>query len=58
VVPSFDDIHIIEGQGTVGVEIAEQLGAEPPAVVVPCGGGGLSAEMRAGACFCSRIYAR
>jgi threonine dehydratase len=43
VVPSFDDIHIIEGQGTVGVEIAEQLGAEPPAVVVPCGGGGLSA---------------
>jgi threonine dehydratase len=43
VVPSFDDIHIIEGQGSVGVEIAEQLGAAPPLVVVPCGGGGLSA---------------
>ena len=42
VVPSFDDIDIIEGQGTVGVEIREQLGTEPPLVVVPCGGGGLS----------------
>ncbi len=42
VVPSFDDIDIIEGQGTAGVEIREQLGAEPPLVVVPCGGGGLS----------------
>ena len=43
VVPSFDDVDIIEGQGTVGIEIADQLGAAPPAVVVPCGGGGLSA---------------
>jgi threonine dehydratase len=43
VVPSFDDVDIIEGQGTVGVEIATQLGGEPPQVVVPCGGGGLSA---------------
>lgn len=43
VVPSFDDVDIIEGQGTVGVEIAGQLGREPPAVAVPCGGGGLSA---------------
>lgn len=42
VVPSFDDIDIVEGQGTVGVEIREQLGGEPPLVVVPCGGGGLS----------------
>ena len=42
-VPSFDDIDIIEGQGTAGVEIADQLGAEPPMVIVPCGGGGLSA---------------
>ncbi|MFN3726119.1 MAG: threonine/serine dehydratase [Allosphingosinicella sp.] len=42
VVPSFDDIDIIEGQGTAGVEIREQLAAEPPLVVVPCGGGGLS----------------
>jgi threonine dehydratase len=43
IVPSFDDVDIIEGQGTAGVEIAEQLGREPPAVAVPCGGGGLSA---------------
>jgi threonine dehydratase len=42
-VPSFDDVDVIEGQGSVGVEIAAQLGGEPPAVVVPCGGGGLSA---------------
>lgn len=43
VVPSFDDVHIIEGQGTTGAEISEQLGHEPPQVIVPCGGGGLSA---------------
>jgi threonine dehydratase len=43
VVPSFDDVDIIEGQGTAGVEIDEQLGAKPPVVLVPCGGGGLSA---------------
>jgi threonine dehydratase len=42
-VPSFDDVDIIEGQGSVGVEIREQLGAAPDKVVVPCGGGGLSA---------------
>ena len=42
VVPSFDDIDIVEGQGTAGIEIGEQLGHEPPLVVVPCGGGGLS----------------
>ena len=42
VVPSFDDPHVIAGQGTVGLEIAQQLGAEPPAVAVPCGGGGLA----------------
>jgi threonine dehydratase len=41
-VPSFDDVDVIEGQGSVGVEIAGQLGAPPPMVVVPCGGGGLS----------------
>jgi threonine dehydratase len=42
-VPSFDDVDVIEGQGTTGVEIAEQLGEAPDKVVVPCGGGGLSA---------------
>ena len=42
-VPSFDDVDVIEGQGSVGVEIAEQLGGRPDKVLVPCGGGGLSA---------------
>jgi len=42
-VPSFDDVDVIEGQGSVGVEIADQLGTDPPMAIVPCGGGGLSA---------------
>jgi threonine dehydratase len=41
-VPSFDDIDVIEGQGTAGIEIADQLGHAPAQVVIPCGGGGLS----------------
>jgi threonine dehydratase len=42
-VPSFDDVDVIEGQGSVGTEIADQLGARPDRILVPCGGGGLSA---------------
>ena len=42
-VPSFDDVDIIEGQGSLGVEIADQLGTMPDKVIIPCGGGGLSA---------------
>jgi threonine dehydratase len=42
VVPSFDDPDIVAGQGTVGLEILAELGDEPDAVVVPCGGGGLA----------------
>jgi threonine dehydratase len=42
-VPSFDDPWIIEGQGSCGLEAAEQLGFAPTQVIVPCGGGGLSA---------------
>lgn len=41
-VPSFDDVDVIEGQGSVGVEIRAQLGGAPDKVLVPCGGGGLS----------------
>jgi len=44
-VPSFDDPDVIEGQGTAGLEIAEQLGHAPARVVTPCGGGGLSAGL-------------
>jgi len=46
VVPSFDDPHIVAGQGTVGLELLDQLaeaGTPPPKrIVVPTGGGGLS----------------
>ena len=46
VVPSYDDPHIVAGQGTVGLEILEQLeeaGVPPPArILVNCGGGGLT----------------
>ena len=38
----FDDARIIAGQGTVGLEIMEDL-ADFDAVVIPVGGGGLSA---------------
>ena len=42
VVPSFDDERIVAGQGTVGLEIVQQLGRTPARIVVPCGGGGLA----------------
>jgi threonine dehydratase len=41
-VPSFDDVDVIEGQGSAGVEIEAQLGGSPDKLLVPCGGGGLS----------------
>ncbi len=37
----FDDRHVIAGQGTVGLEVMEEL-ADFDAVVIPVGGGGLS----------------
>jgi threonine dehydratase len=46
IVPPFDDPRIIAGQGTIGLELVEQagaMGAALDAVVIPCGGGGLSA---------------
>ena len=43
VVPSFDDPYIVAGQGSVGIEILDQLGRSPRRMVVPCGGGGLAA---------------
>lgn len=46
-VPSFDDVDIVAGQGTVGLEVAAQLAAlgegAPRQLIVPCGGGGLAA---------------
>ena len=46
VVPAFDDEHIIAGQGTVGLELAqdaERLGLHVDLAVLPIGGGGLIA---------------
>jgi len=40
-IPPFDDYRIIEGQGTVGVEILEDL-SDIDYLFVPVGGGGLS----------------
>lgn len=45
-VPSFDDFHIISGQGTAGLELVHQarhVGAKLDDVVICCGGGGLTA---------------
>jgi threonine dehydratase len=45
-VPAYDDPDIVAGQGTVGLEIAEdarRLGLEPDLALVCCGGGGLVA---------------
>jgi threonine dehydratase len=42
-VPPFDDPRVIAGQGTVALEVVEQLGRPPDLLVVPVGGGGLLA---------------
>ena len=39
-VPPYDDLRTIAGQGTIAVELLDQLNAEPDLVVVPVGGGG------------------
>ena len=41
IVPSFDDPHIIAGQGTAGLEFAEQLEAPLDHLICCTGGGGL-----------------
>jgi threonine dehydratase len=41
----FDDPRVVAGQGTVGVEIAEQCQDRIDTVIVPVGGGGLLAGM-------------
>ncbi|WP_208949153.1 pyridoxal-phosphate dependent enzyme [Streptomyces violaceusniger] len=44
-IPPFDDVRVMAGQGTVGLEVAEQareLGLTPDVVLVNCSGGGLA----------------
>lgn len=43
----FDDLEVIAGQGTVGIEITQQLAEPPDAIFVPIGGGGLAAGVAA-----------
>ncbi len=43
----FDDDDVIEGQASVAVEIEDQLGGVPDHIILPVGGGGLSAGTRA-----------
>lgn len=41
----YDDVRVMSGQGTVGLEVVDQLregGRTPDAIVLPCSGGGLS----------------
>ncbi len=39
-VPPYDDLRTMAGQGTIAVEILDQLDGEPDLVIVPVGGGG------------------
>ncbi len=47
-VHAFDDPRVIAGQGTVGLELAEQLPSGPGTVVIPVGGGGLASGIAIG----------
>ncbi len=44
-VHAFGDAWVIEGQGSAGIEMTEQLGAAPDLIVACCGGGGLSSGL-------------
>jgi threonine dehydratase len=46
-VPPFDDLRTMAGQGTIAAEILEQLDEEPDLVIVPVGGGGCIAGITA-----------
>ena len=54
-VHAFGDPWVIEGQGSAGIEAAQQLGRAPSRMVVCCGGGGLAAGL-ALACPDSAIH--
>ena len=54
-VHAFADPWVIEGQGSAGVEIERQMDREPSAIIVCCGGGGLSAGL-ALACPGAKIH--
>jgi threonine dehydratase len=45
IVPPFDDLDVIAGQGTVGLEILRQAPRDLGTIFVPIGGGGLAAGL-------------
>ena len=47
IVPPFDDLDVIAGQGTVGMEILRRHSGPIAAIFVPVGGGGLAAGIGA-----------
>ena len=46
-IPPFDDQKIIEGQGTIGLEITRQMKAPLDYIFIPIGGGGLASGVGA-----------
>ncbi len=42
-VPAFNHLDTIAGQGTLAVEVVQQLGHDPDLIVIPVGGGGMLA---------------
>jgi threonine dehydratase len=47
VIPPYDDLDVIAGQGTIGIEILHQAPRDLRAVFVPIGGGGLASGVAA-----------
>lgn len=43
IVPAFDHVDTIAGQGTLAIEVFQQLGRDPDLLVIPVGGGGMIA---------------
>jgi threonine dehydratase len=43
IIPPYDDLHVIAGQATIGLEIADQLTQAPTHVFLEVGGGGMAA---------------
>ncbi|MHB8592751.1 MAG: threonine ammonia-lyase IlvA [Acidimicrobiales bacterium] len=50
VVPTFDHPITVAGQGTIALEVVDQLGRAPGTVLVPVGGGGLVAGIAVALC--------
>lgn len=46
-IPPFDDLEVIAGQGTVGLELLQQAPRDLEAIFVPVGGGGLASGIAA-----------